>query len=408
MGNAAGERIWAGRRYVGIDRYGEFKAWWPGSGKRVGPEEWALALAIRRGETLMEQELEIECFDGTRKTILNSGVPLLDEERKVIGGIAVNQDITERKQAEEALRASEEQFKAIFEMASIGMAQADPNTGRFLRVNRKMSEITGYLPDELMSLRFSEITHPEDREKDWGAFQRIVSGKAADYRLEKRYIRKDGSTVWVNVNVAVIRDATGRPVRTLATVEDIGERKRAEEEKAKLQDQLFQSQKMESVGRLAGGVAHDFNNMLGIILGHTEMVMDQLDPAQPIFADLCEIRKATKRSADLTRQLLAFARKQTVAPRVIDLNETVEGLLKMLRRLIGEDIDLAWLPGGNLWPVNMDPSQVDQVVANLCVNARDAIAGVGKITIETRNVTFDQSYCAAHAGFAPANMCCWR
>ena len=185
--------------------------------------------------------------------------------------------------------------------------------------------------------------------------------------------------------------------------QDITERKRVEEEKTKLQDQLLQSQKMESIGRLAGGVAHDFNNMLGVILGHAEMAIDKVGSNQSCLANLEEIRKAAQRSADLTRQLLAFARKQTVSPRVIDLNKTVEAMLKMLRRLIGEDIQLNWLPVADLWPVKLDPSQIDQILANLCVNARDAIAGVGKVTIETANVSFDEAYCAAHPGFVPGD-----
>jgi len=164
---------------------------------------------------------------------------------------------------------------------------------------------------------------------------------------------------------------------------------------------LAQAQKMESVGRLAGGVAHDFNNMLGIILGHTEIALEQMDPAQPLFARLLKIREAAERSANLTRQLLAFARKQIAAPRVLNLNETVEGMLKMLRRLIGEDIQLAWLPGANLWPVKVDPGQIDQILVNLCINARDAIAGVGKVIIETENAALDKTYCTKHTGSVP-------
>jgi PAS domain S-box-containing protein len=181
------------------------------------------------------------------------------------------------------------------------------------------------------------------------------------------------------------------------------ERRQAEEERAVLQDQLLQAQKMESVGRLAGGVAHDFNNMLGVILGHVEMAEEQINPADPLLLDLQEIKKAATRSADLTRQLLAFARKQTVSPKVLDLNQTVESLLKMLRRLIGEDIDLAWLPGNGLWPVKIDPTQVDQILANLTINARDAIAGVGRVTIETANIILDEDFCANHLGFSPGN-----
>ncbi len=217
----------------------------------------------------------------------------------------------------------------------------------------------------------------------------------------------------IEVHTIPFQDKNGEWLVTEFNI-DITEHKRAEAEKEKLQSQLLQAQKMESVGKLAGGVAHDFNNMLGVILGHAEMALDQIDPGQPIFDNLQEVRKAAERSANLTRQLLTFARKQTIAPRIIDLNETVEGMLKMLRRLIGEDIDLAWLPGKNLAPIKVDPSQIDQILANLCVNARDAIdlpapsgkpqrkvGEVGKITIETEAVTFDRVYCAVHADFLP-------
>ena len=174
-------------------------------------------------------------------------------------------------------------------------------------------------------------------------------------------------------------------------------RSRAEAEKEKLQAQLNQAQKMESVGRLAGGVAHDFNNMLQAILGNTALALLDLPPDSPARESLDEVQKCAQRSADLTRQLLAFARKQTIAPKVLDLNDTVTRMLKMLRRLIGEDVDLAWLPGANLGAVNMDPSQVDQILANLCVNARDAIGGgPGRVTIETANAAFDETYAATH------------
>lgn len=182
------------------------------------------------------------------------------------------------------------------------------------------------------------------------------------------------------------------------------ERLSSELKRKSLEDQLIQSQKMESVGRLAGGVAHDFNNQLSVILGHTELAMGQVEPSQPLFDDLTEIRQAAKRSADLTRQLLAFARKQTIAPRILDLNETVEGMLKMLRRLIGEDVELSWNPGADLWPVLMDPVQLDQIMTNLCVNARDAIKGVGKISIETQKASIDEEYCAERVGAIPGDF----
>lgn len=166
---------------------------------------------------------------------------------------------------------------------------------------------------------------------------------------------------------------------------------------------LAQAQKMDSIGRLAGGVAHDFNNMLGVILGHAEMALAEVDPAAQLHDHLVEIQKAAMRSADLTRQLLAFARRQTVSPRVIDLNETVSGMLKMLKRLIGENIELDWLPGGALWPIKIDPAQVDQILANLCVNARDAIRDVGRITIETANAVLDEADCTPYADALPGH-----
>jgi len=161
---------------------------------------------------------------------------------------------------------------------------------------------------------------------------------------------------------------------------------------------------MESIGRLAGGVAHDFNNMLTVILGHANLAMMTMDPTQPLYAGMEEIRKAAERSASLTRQLLAFARKQTIAPKVLDLNEAVAGVLSMLQRLIGEGIHLRWQPALTLWPVKVDPSQIDQILANLCVNARDAISDVGKITIETENRIFDQNYCALHPDTRPGEF----
>jgi CheY-like chemotaxis protein len=155
------------------------------------------------------------------------------------------------------------------------------------------------------------------------------------------------------------------------------------------------------VGRLAGGVAHDFNNALSVILGHAEMALKRINPTDDIRRDLETIIDATLRSAKLTRQLLAFARKQAIAPKVLDLNDAVAGMLKMLRRLIGEDIQLAWVPGAALWPVKLDPAQIDQLLANLLVNARDAIGGVGKVTVETQNATMDEASCAGQAGGVP-------
>jgi signal transduction histidine kinase/CheY-like chemotaxis protein len=203
-----------------------------------------------------------------------------------------------------------------------------------------------------------------------------------------------GDVVWLIVSGCAVLNESGQVDKVIITFLDITEIKRVEA-------QLRQAQKMESVGRLAGGVAHDFNNMLLLILGHTEMILRETDQAHPFRDDLEQIKTAGERSAALTKQLLAFARKQTVAPRVLDLNEIVDSMTKMLQRLIGEDIDVAWIPGDEVWPIKIDPSQVDQILANLCVNARDAITGVGKVTIETSNADLDEHHCANEAGFMP-------
>lgn len=237
-------------------------------------------------------------------------------------------------------KKNEQRFRATFEQAAVGVAHVAP-AGQWLRVNQKLCNIVGYTREELLHKKFQDITHPNDLELDLAYLGEVLAGILQDYTIEKRYIRKDRSVVWINLTVSVIRQALGaHPTYLISVVEEITDRKKAEEENAKLETQLQQAQKLEAIGALAGGVAHDFNNMLGVILGHAEMAMYQMDPEQPVFADLTEIRKAAERSAGITRQLLAFARKQTVVPKVIDLNKTVEGMLKMLRRLIGEDIDL--------------------------------------------------------------------
>ena len=303
-------------------------------------------------------------------------------------GRVVLSDITERKRAEEVLR----KFKAIFDTANFGAAIADLN-GVLTYVNDCFAAVHGYEAKELAGqpLKWS---HNEEQQEQVELLLRQLTREGSFNAQEVGHCRRDGTAFPMLMTGHVVRDANGVPECFAATAIDLTERKA-------LESQLQQAQKMESVGRLAGGVAHDFNNMLGVILGYTDLALMRVDLASPLHADLMAIRKTAERSANLTRQLLAFARKQTAAPKVLDLNEAVEGMLKMLRRLIGEDIDLVWLPDKNLWPVKVDPSQIDQILANLCINARDAIEGVGKLTIETGTTAFDEAYCAEHPGFVP-------
>jgi PAS domain S-box-containing protein len=219
--------------------------------------------------------------------------------------------------------------------------------------------------------------------------------------MEQKFLRLDGTPIPVETTAVAIR-FEGEDGH-LVFVRDITRRREAEKERMNLEAQLQQAQKMESVGRLAGGVAHDFNNLLMAIMGYTELSRNVLGSNHRVSPYLDEILNAAERSAGITRQLLAFARKQAIAPVLIDLNEHVEATLKLLRRLVGEEIELAWKPRAQDARVKMDPSQVDQILANLAVNARDAIAGVGKLNVETGNVTFDAAYCAEHEGATPGN-----
>ncbi|MBF0204365.1 MAG: transporter substrate-binding domain-containing protein [Desulfamplus sp.] len=184
---------------------------------------------------------------------------------------------------------------------------------------------------------------------------------------------------------------------------EIIQRKRLEKEREKLLYQLNHTQKLESIGRLAGGIAHEFNNMMGVIIGYTEMAMIQLEDGNPLNRKLANIKNAAERSASLTNQLLAYARRQTITPKVVDLNKNMENIIATLRQLIRKEIDIVWLKGKDLWSVKVDPSQIEQILVNLYTNSRDSISGTGKITIETRNITFDKASCAIDADYLPGD-----
>ena len=230
---------------------------------------------------------------------------------------------------------------------------------------------------------FLETVHPDDREAVNSAYTDALETKTP-YAIDHRLLFPDGRVKYVHEQCETDYEGD-QPIRSIGTVQDITERKI-------LEMQLYQSQKMEAVGQLAGGVAHDFNNMLGVIIGYTELALGMTTLDISLRKNMEEILGAAHRSAKVTRQLLAFARKETIEPKILDLNETVERILKLLRRLIGENIDLVWLPESKLWPVKMDPSQLDQILANLCVNARDAMDGGGRITIETHKFDFEDAF----------------
>ena len=309
-------------------------------------------------------------------------------------------DISERKRAESALRESEEKFRASFMTGLDAVFWASLEDGRILEINSSFENLYGYSRDEAIGKTAQELglyCDPNDRPRMLSELKE--KGFVRDLELGAR--QKSGQIIIVSFSASLVLNSSRQFF--LGVVRDISERRRTEEETARLTSQLQQAQKMESVGRLAGGVAHDFNNMLGVILGHCELAMEKVNASDSLHGDLANIRAAAQRSADLTRQLLAFARKQTVAPKVLSLNDTVAGMLKMVKRLIGEDVTLEWRPGENLWPVKIDPTQIDQILANLCVNARDAIANVGKIAIETGTKVTEPDSAASLTDAAPGD-----
>ena len=312
------------------------------------------------------------------------------------------QNITERKQAEEALSQGEILFTEVFDNMAVGISIYEtPDDGKsfvFKELNRYGLESGQVKKKDIIGREVRDVFPGIVTIGLFNVFQNVwKTGKP--HRHPCKMYQDDKISLWVENYVFKLPSD-----QFVAIYEDITAKRKAEIAKDELEKQLHQAQKMESIGRLAGGVAHDFNNMLSVIIGYADMALDDVDPSLPLYKKLEDIKKAVERSADLTRQLLGFARKQTISPKVVDLNKTLKGMARMLQRLIGEDIDLAWFPGRSMWPVKMDPSQIDQILANLCVNARDAIAGVGKVTIETGNTEFDETYCADHLGFSPGEF----
>jgi PAS domain S-box-containing protein len=314
-------------------------------------------------------------------------------------------DVTERKIASEALQESESRLQQVVRVSNIGIYDHD-HARETIYWSPQQREIYGLGPDETVTLDgFLRALYPEDAERIGQAVHRAhdPSGDGL-FDVEHRIIRRDGAIRWLTTRSRTFFDTvdgTRRPIRTVGAVRDITEQKLAEQEREKLHAQLTQAQKMESIGRLAGGVAHDFNNMLSVILGYTTLMKGKLPAADPLMQYLQEIEHAAIRSRDLTSQLLAFSRKQVIDPKVVNLSSLIKSTQNALTRMIGEDVELRVISAEGLWNIKIDPMQVDQIVMNLAVNARDAMPNGGSLTIETANIKLDEAYCRQHAGFRP-------
>jgi PAS domain S-box-containing protein len=304
------------------------------------------------------------------------------------GVLAVVHDVSERKQAQEALLQSEQRFRRAFESAAIGMALVDIE-GRFLEVNDALCALVGYSADELAQKTFQEITHPDDLELDLESLQQVLAGSIPAYQMEKRYYHSSGGVVWVLLSVSLVRTSEGTPLHFVSQVEDITQRKRAEEDRDRLQEQLHQAQKLEAVGRLAGGIAHDFNNMLTGIRGYTELLLDGLDSSSPLREEAEQIKRAAEQASNLPKQLLAFSREQVLEPRRVDLDAVVDDAAGLVSRLVGESVEVVVLHEAAGAVVEADPSELEQLLLNLAVNAGHAMPDGGRLVIRTGTAELD-------------------
>ena len=304
------------------------------------------------------------------------------------GAQAILQNITGRKRMEAELRDSEERYRLLFERNLAGVYRSTAE-GRMLECNRAFAKMMGYASPAEVLAQPAVAFHADSHARE--IFVERLRREGSLLNQENQGRRKDGSLIWVIENVSLMHSEDATDEVLLGTVFDMTERR-------KLEEQLLQSQKMEAVGRLAGGIAHDFNNLLTAVAGYTELLIGQFEEGDPRLEFAEEIREAGKRAASLTQQLLAFSRRQVLEPRVLDLNAVIANMEKMLRRVIGEDVDLMTSLSPSLWRAKADPAQIEQAILNLVVNARDAMPRGGQLTLETANVELDARYASGVPG----------
>jgi PAS domain S-box-containing protein len=376
LSNEAARKIWGGMHCVGIDQYDKYKAWWHDTGKRVEKEEWGGARAITGGETSLGEIIDIECLDGSRKTIVNSAVPLRNDKGEIFAAVIVNEDITDLKRTEKSLMESEKKYRAIFEESKDAILVSDTG-GRPLDINQAGLELFGYTKEEYLKLDLTELyCNPEDRKLFWQKMLR--SGFVNDYEVEMK--RKDGEKIIIHLSVSIIKDDEGQVLGYRGLAHDVTKRKR-------LEHQLLQAQKMESIGLLAGGVAHDFNNLLTAISGYGQILQDSVPADDELSQESIEqVLKAAERAAELTRSLLAFSRKQVINPKPVLIGTIISNTSKLIQRIIGEDIEFSVTFSDKKLLVMADAGQIEQVLMNLATNARDAMPHGGCLSISTEQV----------------------
>jgi PAS domain S-box-containing protein len=333
--------------------------------------------------------------DGRRVPIDDSAAPLRDPQGKSAGAVLVFRDVSPRREAQRQLEDSERRYRLLFDSNPHPMWVYEVGSLKFLEVNHSAVEHYGYSREEFLRMTLRDIRPPEDvpdllRDTDKASSERHTDGPW-------RHRKKDGTIIYVEITAHPLL-FQGCDARFVLS-HDITDR-------AQLEHQLRQSQKLEAVGRLAGGVAHDFNNMLTVISGYADLLGASLAPGDSAAAPVAEIAAAAQRAASLTQQLLAFSRRQVLQPKVLNLNTSLVNIRKMLERLLGEDIEIRTVLAPDLWQVSADPGQIDQIVMNLAVNARDAMENGGTLTLQTTNVTLDDDYVSSHVGVDAGEYVC--
>ncbi len=425
--NAAGEMTgeqpgWAaltGQSFAEYQGFGWARAVHPDDAQPT-IDAWYMAVAERRPFVF---EHRLRRADGALRLFAIRAIPVLADDGEVREWVGVHTDVTQERHDEAELFDSRERLGSIISQAAVGIAQAD-TTGQFLLVNERQCEILGRSRPEVLAARMFDFTHPDDRPASLAKFARLVE-TGEPFAIEQRFARPDGTPVWVNSHVSLVRDRAGRPIHVIAVVQDINERKHAEAALRELnerlesrvreeigkrelaQTQLIQAQRLEAIGKLTGGVAHDFNNLLQVISANLELLRPLVEAAGVKAKGRHDAAgEAVRRGALLTRQLLAFARKQALEPRVLNLGRLVRENAELLRRTLGERIEVEAIVNGGLWNTFADPGQLESALLNLAVNARDAMPEGGRLTLEVANAFLDDRYAAAHTEVTPGQYAC--
>ena len=369
---------------------------------------WARHWEDTRGGETRRIETEHRCKDGTTYPVELAISYLAYRGQEYHCAFA--RDISERRAADEALRESEERLRLALMVARQAMFDLDLTTGQ-ASVSPEYASMLGYDPAGFheSNEEWLERLHPDDRPRIEATYRAYVAGEIPEYEVEFRQRTRDGGWKWIlSVGRIVAWDVEGRPMRMIGTNTDIAERKLHEDERNRLEAQFLHAQKLETVGLLAGGVAHDFNNMLCVIQGYAELIAGGLDPDDPVAEDVGEILRAAARARDMAHQLLSFSRKQVADRRPVNLNALIGSMLKSLARLLGEDVELVWDPQMALDEALLDRSQVEQLLLNLVVNARDAMPDGGRLKIETSNASTRSSPELRRIGVDPGAYVCLR